>query len=466
MSEEIEGKYEPEELGGEIPGELGVDGYLEEKKDPEELDSVRGLDRRVVVGIVAGLVGLFLLFTAVQLFSGSEQREEVTENEPSFREVSRSADRGIEELERRAQREGEVRDELLAMVEDDGTASWETSREGRSESSGTLRDRYQENVEEEQGSQDEEDMNNPWVQAREQARQRHAQQYHQDSFAAPRSDVFARVSRPGGPSRSEGEEEVGSNGGDLRALQRNLMQESIEATRRQQQQSLVALHDTRPRSAGERRREIYRGSEEWDSTSSSRLQEAAAFSVQAGTMLRLVLETGINSDLPGLVKGRIQSPIYDSVTGQHLLIPSGSTIIGEYQAEIGFGQERVAIAWQRLILPNGKSIGLNGLPGTDVAGQAGYADRVDTHWQRVLGAAALSSLLSTSAAVAAGPRNLLEQTPQEAALGGLSDEVSQYGRTLVDRQLDVAPTIRIRPGTQVGALVREDLLLEPYEERR
>ncbi|RST10662.1 TrbI/VirB10 family protein, partial [Streptomyces sp. WAC04770] len=134
--------------------------------------------------------------------------------------------------------------------------------------------------------------------------------------------------------------------------------------------------------------------------------------------------------------------VYDSITGRILLIPQGARLIGEYDSQITAGQTRVLLAWDRLILPDGRSIVLERQPGTDAAGYAGLQDRVDQHWGNMLKAAAISTLLGIGSEMATNNNSSLVQ----ALRYGTQDTINQTGQQIVRRQLDVPPTLTIRPG--------------------
>lgn len=188
---------------------------------------------------------------------------------------------------------------------------------------------------------------------------------------------------------------------------------------------------------------------------------ASPYVVQAGTVIPAALITGLRSDLPGQITAQVTEAIYDSPTGKFLLIPQGAKLIGQYDSSVAYGQRRVLFAWTRLIMPDGASIVLERQPGADAAGYAGLEDEVDNHWDMLLKGAALSTLLSIGAE--AGTTNSENSLIQAIRRGG-SNSASQTGQLLVQRQLNVQPTLTIRPGFPVRVLVTRDLLLAPYKE--
>ncbi len=149
--------------------------------------------------------------------------------------------------------------------------------------------------------------------------------------------------------------------------------------------------------------------------------------------------------------------VYDSPTGRILLIPQGARLIGDYDSEISVGQERVLLAWNRLILPGGRSIRLDRQPGADARGMAGIADRTDHHWGSMLRAALVSTLLGVGAELGSDGDDALVRALRD----GPQDTVNQSGRRLVERQMNIPPTLTIRPGFALRVLVTRDLILEP-----
>jgi len=180
--------------------------------------------------------------------------------------------------------------------------------------------------------------------------------------------------------------------------------------------------------------------------------------LQAGAIISAALITGIRSDLPGQITAQVTENIYDSPTGRILLIPQGTRVIGQYDNNVQFGQSRVLLVWNRLIFPNGRSIVLERQPGADVEGYAGLQDGVDYHWWDLAKAAGLSTLLSVGAELATNDDDRLIQ----AIRNGGQDTINDAGQEIVRRQLNIAPTLTIRPGFPVRVIVTRDLVLEPY----
>ncbi|WP_324741009.1 TrbI/VirB10 family protein [Tsuneonella sp. CC-YZS046] len=179
--------------------------------------------------------------------------------------------------------------------------------------------------------------------------------------------------------------------------------------------------------------------------------------VQAGSIIPAALITGIRSDLPGQITAQVTANVYDSPTGRILLIPQGARLIGEYDSEIAAGQTRVLLAWDRLILPDGRSIVLERQPGADAAGYAGLQDRVNQHWGNLLKAAAVSTLLGVGVELSADSEDDLTR----ALRRGSQDTINQTGQQIVRRQLNVQPTLTVRPGHPLRVVITRDLVLEP-----
>ncbi|HWM45655.1 MAG TPA: TrbI/VirB10 family protein [Xanthobacteraceae bacterium] len=185
---------------------------------------------------------------------------------------------------------------------------------------------------------------------------------------------------------------------------------------------------------------------------------ASPYVLQAGAVIPAALITGIRSDLPGQITAQVTENIYDSPTGRILLVPQGTRIIGQYDNAVQFGQRRVLLVWNRLIFPNGRSIVLERQPGADAAGYAGLEDGVDYHWWDLAKAAGLSTLLSVGAELAIDDDDRLLR----AIRNGGQDTINDAGQEIIRRQLNVAPTLTIRPGFPVRVIVTRDLVLEPY----
>lgn len=192
-----------------------------------------------------------------------------------------------------------------------------------------------------------------------------------------------------------------------------------------------------------------------------RLKPAASpYMLSAGSIIAASLITGIRSDLPGLVVAQVTERVYDSATGEILLIPQGARLIGSYDSAVAFGQRRALIVWQRLVLPDGSSLRIENVPATDPSGYSGLADEVDFHTWSLLKGAAISTLLGVGSNLTFSGESDLVQAIREAT----QQNASRAGDQLVSRNLAIQPTITIRPGASVRLVVHRDLILQPWQE--
>lgn len=191
---------------------------------------------------------------------------------------------------------------------------------------------------------------------------------------------------------------------------------------------------------------------------------ACAFQIHAGTIIPAVLITGINSDLKGQVVAQVRQNIFDSQSGEHLLIPQGTRLLGVYGGdEVGTGQKRIGVAWTRMILPNGSSIDLGEMVSLDRAGYPGLKDKVDNHSRELYRAAFMSSLFAGAAMMAAGGNNSDDRSPGQEAVAGAAANILNIGTKLAEKQMSISPTITIRPGMAFDVFVGKDIVgLKPY----
>lgn len=192
------------------------------------------------------------------------------------------------------------------------------------------------------------------------------------------------------------------------------------------------------------------------------LRPASPFVVQAGTIIPAALITGIRSDLPGQVTAQVIEAVYDSPTGRVPLIPQGARLIGIYDSQVAFGQTRVLLVWTRLIMPNGRSIVLERQQGADAGGYSGLEDEVDNHWGELFKAALLSTVLGVGAELGSGVDSGNNTTILQALRLGAANSLNQTGQQVVRRNLNIQPTLSIRPGLPMRVIVNRDLVLEPY----
>lgn len=183
------------------------------------------------------------------------------------------------------------------------------------------------------------------------------------------------------------------------------------------------------------------------------------YTVQSGSTISAALITALNSDQPGRVIAQVSENVFDSVTGERLLIPQGARLIGTYDADTSYGEQRLLIVWNRLIMPNGWSIALRGMPGTDASGGSGVHGNVDAHLGRIAVASLISGVLGVSANESQDDNSTrFAQSVGDAA----AQQAAQTGSRIVDRELSVRPTLRVQAGARVRVLISQDLILRPY----
>lgn len=181
-------------------------------------------------------------------------------------------------------------------------------------------------------------------------------------------------------------------------------------------------------------------------------------SLLAGTVIAASLITGLNSDLPGMVTAQVTQNVFDTVTGNILLVPQGARLIGKYDSVVAFGQRRALVIWQRLILPDGSSVRLDNMPATDAAGYTGLVDKVDFHTWTLLKGVAIATMLGVGSELSISGESDLVEAIRESA----QSNTARAGDQITQRNLDIQPTITIRPGATVGVLVTRDLILAPW----
>ena len=188
------------------------------------------------------------------------------------------------------------------------------------------------------------------------------------------------------------------------------------------------------------------------------------YEIKAGTIIPSLLLTGLNSDLPGQIAAQVRENVYDTATGRYLLIPQGTRLVGEYDSKVAYGQDRALIVWSRLIMPNGNSINLEGMPGVDMSGYSGLSDRVNNHYAKLVTGVILGSVLGAGAQVATGGQGTAYNAPsfsQQAVSGG-AQNLNQAGQQITQRNLNLQPTIEVRPGLKLNVFVTKDIILKPY----
>lgn len=197
----------------------------------------------------------------------------------------------------------------------------------------------------------------------------------------------------------------------------------------------------------------------------TRVPAVASTEVKAGTVIPGVMIGGVNSDLPGQIIGQVRQNVYDTANGAHLLIPAGARLIGTYDSRVTMGQRRVLVAWNRIIFPDGSSVSLDMMPGADVSGFAGFNDKVNNHYWRIFGNAFMLSLFSAGIQLSQpdpGP-NAGMYDSQQILAAEIGRQLGQLGMEMSRRNLDIQPTLEIRPGYRFNIMVTKDMILPPWQ---
>lgn len=195
--------------------------------------------------------------------------------------------------------------------------------------------------------------------------------------------------------------------------------------------------------------------------------------LKAGTLIPGVLISGMNSDLPGQILAQVRENVRDTATGNNILIPMGSKLVGIYDSNIAFGQNRILVAWNRVIYPDGSSLNLKGMPGVDNGGFAGIEDIVDHHYLKIFGSAALMSAISAGVQLSqpnSGMTSFGGSTqgpgPAQVAAGSLGQQLGQTGMQIIQKNMNIQPTIIIRNGEPFNIFVTADIYLPTNKIRK
>ncbi len=190
--------------------------------------------------------------------------------------------------------------------------------------------------------------------------------------------------------------------------------------------------------------------------------------IRTGSVIPATLISGINSDLPGQIIGQVSQNVYDTPTGKHILIPQGSRLVGEYSSQVQYGQSRVFAVWQRIIFPDGKALDLGEMPGSSGAGYAGFRDRVNNHYLRIFGSAIMMSAILAGVEMTQEKQETEEGSNQQRMSDALSEALgNQLGGVMAEmlqKNMNIAPTLEIRPGYRFNVMLVKDLVFNnPYK---
>ena len=190
----------------------------------------------------------------------------------------------------------------------------------------------------------------------------------------------------------------------------------------------------------------------------------SSYEIKAGDFLPAVLITALNSDLPArTITAQIRENIFDTVTGNYLLVPQGTKITGTYDSNVSFGQERLLVIWQRLIFPNGESYNLSNMQGVDLTGAAGLKGKVNNHFGTLMKGVLLSSLMGASAAIVTGGDD--ENDWKSEAGKGAGETIVKIGDKFAEKALNIQPTIELPQGARFNITVHSDMILKPYNQK-
>lgn len=190
------------------------------------------------------------------------------------------------------------------------------------------------------------------------------------------------------------------------------------------------------------------------------------YELRAGFVVPAILISGINADLPGQIMAQVSQDVFDTATGKWKLIPQGSRLVGRYSSDVAYGQSRILIAWQRIVFPDGKAIDIGSMPGADSAGYAGFTDQINNHYFRLFSSAFLMSGVTAGIALSQ-PQSLSTNTRQSASSAmseALGQQLGQVTAQLIARNMNIAPTLEIRPGYRFNVIVTKDMTFsKPYQ---
>jgi type IV secretory pathway VirB10-like protein len=208
---------------------------------------------------------------------------------------------------------------------------------------------------------------------------------------------------------------------------------------------------------------LKKGDPQDDYLENSKTKPRSVYEVKAGSYIPAALITGINSDLPGSVNAQVTDNVYDTVTGNYLLIPQGSKLVGEYNSSLTFGQKRVQVVWNRIIFPDGQSLDLEKMQGVDISGFSGFHDKVDNHYLRIYGNAVLLSLMGAGYDIL---NQKAEQStdPRETVAAAVGQKLADVSGGTLQKNMDVQPTLIIDQGYKFKVIVMKDMVLENIED--
>jgi type IV secretion system protein VirB10 len=189
------------------------------------------------------------------------------------------------------------------------------------------------------------------------------------------------------------------------------------------------------------------------------------YELRAGFVIPAILISGINSELPGQIMAQVSQDVYDTPRSKWKLIPQGSRLVGAYSSDVAYGQARVLVAWQRIVFPDGKAMDIGAMPGADSAGYAGFNDRVNNHYWRTFSSAFLMSAVTAGIATSQQENTGYGRPSFGSAMSeAVGQQLGQVTAQLIAKNLNIAPTLEIRPGYRFNVIVTKDMTFsKPYQ---
>lgn len=195
------------------------------------------------------------------------------------------------------------------------------------------------------------------------------------------------------------------------------------------------------------------------------MEQPKPFELRAGFVIPAVMISGINSDLPGQILAQVSQNVFDTATGKHLLVPQGARLVGSYTSDVAYGQERVLVAWQRIIYPDGRAQDIGSMPGSDSGGYAGFNDKVNNHYFRIFSSAFLMSGITAGVSYSQKSASSADRTENAGDIlsQALGQNLGQVIVQMLQKNINIAPTLEIRPGYNFNVVVVKDLEFQsPY----
>ena len=188
--------------------------------------------------------------------------------------------------------------------------------------------------------------------------------------------------------------------------------------------------------------------------------------IKIGSFIPMVLEQGINSDLPGQITARVTEDVYDSITGCRMLVPAMSKVVGRYDSKVALGQGRMLIGWNALVFPDGAELNLGGMQGYDTSGQSGLPSEVDNHYLRLFGATFGLSMITAGVTLSVPQPNpgvggsASQPTVAQTVAAALAQQYGNLGSQILGKYMAVQPTLRNVAGERFVVMVPKTIVFK------